>query len=122
MAARHGYLAGTMTSQSSPGSLPSAHLDGATPRVASGNHPPRHPRGIAAPHVGVVGAFLAAAGAMAAVHAVHADGGVRAWGQNFQGQCNVPNELGPCSAVAAGVDHTVALRKDGGVRAWGINC
>ena len=69
----------------------------------------------------MVGAFLAAAGAMAAVHAVHAGGGVRAWGRNFDGQCNVPNELGPCSAVAAGREHTVALRQDGGVRAWGRN-
>ena len=69
----------------------------------------------------MVGAFLAAAGAMAAVHAVHAGGGVRAWGRNSDGQCNVPNELGPCSAVAAGGRHTVALRQDGGVRAWGWN-
>ena len=57
----------------------------------------------------MVGAFLAAAGAVAAVQTVHAGGAVRAWGYNFYGQCDVPNELGPCSAVAAGSFHTVAI-------------
>ena len=69
----------------------------------------------------MVGAFLAAAGAVTAVQTVNAGGGVRAWGNNAYGQCYVPNELGPCSAVAAGGYHTVALRQDGGVRAWGTN-
>ncbi|MFM9182153.1 MAG: hypothetical protein ACKOV8_13070, partial [Phycisphaerales bacterium] len=46
---------------------------------------------------------------------------VRAWGENFYGQCNVPADLGPCIAVAGRGGHTVALRTDGLVRAWGDN-
>ncbi|MFM9145118.1 MAG: hypothetical protein ACKORL_07105, partial [Phycisphaerales bacterium] len=46
---------------------------------------------------------------------------VRAWGENFYGQCNVPVDLGPCSAVAGRSGHTVALRTDGVVRAGGNN-
>jgi hypothetical protein len=49
------------------------------------------------------------------------DGTVRAWGYNGYGQCNVPSNLGPCSAVAGGIFHTIALRTDGTVRAWGDN-
>ncbi len=48
-----------------------------------------------------------------------ADGIVRAWGYNGEGQCNIPADLGPCIAVAGGYGHTVALRTDGIVRAWG---
>ena len=46
---------------------------------------------------------------------------VRAWGYDAYGQCNVPTDLGPCTAIAAGNDHTLALRTDGTVRAWGNN-
>ncbi len=46
---------------------------------------------------------------------------VRAWGQNFYGECSVPNDLGLCIAVAGGDGHSVALRADGAVRAWGNN-
>ena len=48
-------------------------------------------------------------------------GTVKAWGLNNEGQCNVPANLGPCNAIAAGYYHTVALRTDGIVRAWGAN-
>ena len=44
---------------------------------------------------------------------------VRAWGWNGYGQCNVPADLGPCTAIAGGGFHTVSLRTDGTVRAWG---
>jgi alpha-tubulin suppressor-like RCC1 family protein len=71
--------------------------------------------------VSVVGAFLAAAGAVAVVQTVHAGGAVRAWGYNIYGQCNVPGDLGACAEIAAGALHTVALRQDGAVRAWGYN-
>ena len=46
-------------------------------------------------------------------------GTVRAWGWNADGQCNIPADLGPCTAIAGGGQHTVALRTDGSVRAWG---
>jgi hypothetical protein len=48
-------------------------------------------------------------------------GTVRAWGSNYFGQCNVPSNLGPCTAIAGGSYHTIALRTDGTVRAWGYN-
>ncbi len=35
---------------------------------------------------------------------------MRAWGDNSYGQCNVPVNLGPCTAVAAGGKHTVAIQ------------
>lgn len=44
-----------------------------------------------------------------------------AWGDNGYGQCNIPTDLGPCTAIAGGGRHTVALRADGTVRAWGDN-
>ncbi|MFN9910645.1 MAG: hypothetical protein ACK56F_31825, partial [bacterium] len=48
------------------------------------------------------------------------DGTVRAWGYNYFGQCNIPSDLGPCTAIAGGGYHTIALRTDGTVRAWGL--
>jgi pyridoxal phosphate enzyme (YggS family) len=46
---------------------------------------------------------------------------VHAWGWNSYGQADVPADLGPVTAIAAGQIHTVALRTDGMVRAWGAN-
>jgi hypothetical protein len=48
-------------------------------------------------------------------------GAVRCWGDNGDGQCNTPADLGACSSVAGGGFHTIALRSDGGVRCWGDN-
>ncbi len=50
-----------------------------------------------------------------------AGGSVRAWGENSHGQCTIPTDLGPCTAIAEGGYHTIALRTDGTVRAWGRN-
>ena len=63
-------------------------------------------------------ALLAAAGA---VQTAQAGGIARAWGDNSDGQCNVPTDLRVCAAVAGGGYHSLALRQDGGVRAWGSN-
>lgn len=46
---------------------------------------------------------------------------VAVWGQNSDGQCDVPNDLGPVIAVAAGNYHTLAVTVDGTVAAWGRN-
>ena len=54
-------------------------------------------------------ALLAAAGA---VQTAHAGGIVRAWGLNVSGQCTVPTDLGACTAVAAGSDHSLAIAFD----------
>ncbi len=47
------------------------------------------------------------------------DGSVAAWGDNGVGQRNVPGNLGPVSAIAAGDGHSLALKRDGTVAAWG---
>ena len=39
------------------------------------------------------------------------DGTVRAWGLNNYGQTTIPADLGPCSAVAGGVYHTIAIQR-----------
>jgi hypothetical protein len=46
---------------------------------------------------------------------------VRGWGRNTDGQCDTPADLGACSAIAAGYNHTIALQRDGTVRGWGAN-
>jgi len=61
--------------------------------------------------------------------ALRADGTVVAWGDNRDGQCNVPKELSDVVAIAIGdpgsgpgrslEGHCLALRSDGTVEAWG---
>ena len=70
---------------------------------------------------GLVAAFFAGTGAGMVAQNAHADGIVRCWGWNYAGQCDVPVDLGACTAVAAGDNHTMALRSDGNVRVWGRN-
>ena len=49
-------------------------------------------------------------------------GEVRAWGNNDDGQCNVPDGLSNAVQVCAGVNNnSMALRADGTVIAWGYN-
>jgi hypothetical protein len=43
------------------------------------------------------------------------------WGDNSEGQCNVPADLEPVSAVSCGACFTAALTQDGVVRCWGQN-
>lgn len=47
-------------------------------------------------------------------------GEVRCWGNNFDGELNVPADLGPAIAIAAGGGHTCAQTHTG-VRCWGAN-
>jgi len=47
-------------------------------------------------------------------------GTVRAWGNNSEGQCNVPLGLSATAAAAGGL-HSLAVRDDGTVVAWGWN-
>jgi alpha-tubulin suppressor-like RCC1 family protein len=46
---------------------------------------------------------------------------VVAWGNNADGQCNVPLNLRDVKAIAAGDDFSLALRNDGSVWGWGAN-
>ena len=39
-----------------------------------------------------------------------ASGPVEAWGNNGQGQTNIPEDLGPCTQIAAGLGHIVAIK------------
>mgnify|MGYP001426698535 FL=1 len=51
--------------------------------------------------------------------AVISDGTVEAWGDNSQGQCNVPSGLDNVIKIEAGRQHTCALMSDGTVTSWG---
>lgn len=50
-----------------------------------------------------------------------ADGQLRAWGLNADGQATVPTGLGMVRFAACGSFHSVAVRADGTVAAWGRN-
>jgi hypothetical protein len=52
---------------------------------------------------------------------LRADGTVVAWGNNAQGETNVPAGLSNVIAIAAGYDDNLALRSDGTVVVWGYN-
>src|SRR6267378_5876214 len=47
---------------------------------------------------------------------------VVAWGDNSQGQTNVPPGLTNVIAISGGGLHNVVLKSDGTVVAWGYNC
>src|SRR5262249_59787485 len=59
----------------------------------------------------------------AAALARRSDGSMVAWGDNSNGQCNVPALLPgqTCVGVATGGRHAAALCSDGSVVAWGYN-
>ncbi len=56
------------------------------------------------------------------VVALLADGRVMCWGENDDGQCDMPADLGPAVQVAAGASYTAALLADGRTRVWGRRC
>ncbi|MDZ5461100.1 hypothetical protein [Azohydromonas lata] len=68
--------------------------------------------------VGLASSWLAAVPGTA--HAGVA-GTVVGWGNNDEGQLNVPEGLSDAVAIAGGGFHTVALRSNGTVVAWGYN-
>jgi hypothetical protein len=53
--------------------------------------------------------------------AVHQDGTITTWGDNTQGQRNVPQGLAGQTSVAGGGGHSLALSSGGTVTAWGAN-
>jgi alpha-tubulin suppressor-like RCC1 family protein len=53
------------------------------------------------------------------VAAIRTDGGLRCWGLNTSGQCDVPASVGTVLDVALGESHTVALRSDASVACFG---
>jgi len=53
--------------------------------------------------------------------ALRSDGTVVGWGQNSDGQTNIPQGLTNVIGIASGGNHNLALRKDGTVVAWGSN-
>jgi hypothetical protein len=61
-----------------------------------------------------------AAGAWHSV-ALRDDGGLVAWGNNWDGQCDVPATGSPVVAVAAGGYHNLALTAEGRALAWGAD-
>jgi alpha-tubulin suppressor-like RCC1 family protein len=52
---------------------------------------------------------------------LNADGALFAWGNNSDGQTDVPVTATNVGTVVAGSDHALALRRDGTVIAWGRN-
>src|SRR5687767_12658643 len=53
--------------------------------------------------------------------ALKTDGTVFAWGNNMNGQCNVPGGLTGVSIIAAGEFFSVALKTNGSITVWGAN-
>lgn len=49
------------------------------------------------------------------------EGSIVAWGDNGQGQCNVPSPNTGFVAVAGGANHSLGLKSDGSIVAWGDN-
>jgi hypothetical protein len=47
------------------------------------------------------------------------DGVVVGWGDNTFHQTQIPSDLGPVAALAAGEFHSLAMGVDGTLRAWG---
>ena len=43
------------------------------------------------------------------VVALKTNGTIQSWGQNWYGQCNIPNSIGAVSKISAGFSHTLAI-------------
>ncbi|MGB7769297.1 MAG: hypothetical protein WBN22_10660 [Verrucomicrobiia bacterium] len=52
---------------------------------------------------------------------VFAAGEIVAWGDNGNGQCNVPSSNSDFTAIASGGDQSLGLKNDGSIVAWGDN-
>ena len=53
--------------------------------------------------------------------ALRTNGTVLAWGDNSDGQCDVPAGLTNVVGIAAGGYHSLALTSDGRITGWGYN-
>lgn len=52
---------------------------------------------------------------------LRSDGTIVAWGNNYDGQCDVPAPNTDFIAVAGGGFHSLGLKSDGTIVAWGAN-
>ena len=55
------------------------------------------------------------------IESIAVGGNLIAWGNNSDGQTNVPSNLSNVIAIASANNHNLALQADGMVRVWGIN-
>lgn len=62
---------------------------------------------------------MAIAGGWSHALALRVDGTVVAWGREYNGACDVPEDLNDVVAISAGYEFSLALKADGTVVAWG---
>ena len=65
--------------------------------------------------------FVAIAAGEAHSLGLKSDGSIVAWGDNDDGQCDVPSPNKGFVAIAAGDYHSLGLKSDGSIVAWGYN-
>ncbi|MEE8572611.1 MAG: FlgD immunoglobulin-like domain containing protein, partial [Gemmatimonadota bacterium] len=65
--------------------------------------------------------FVVVAGGSSHSQGLKSDGTIVAWGNNYAGQCNVPEPNADFVAVAAGRSYNLGLKSDGTIVTWGCD-